>query len=665
MGKERASRRRPAGGPKPFSLFVYGTLSLPAVFRAVLGLRLVKSAADADGRNSFLAREAVLPGYKKISPDRTYLYAVPDAHGRIRGYVVGPLPGECLSALHRYEGNNYRQVRVEVLAAGGPVKAVAFVGKGEEISHAFGWEFRDHLKQEVLLRRKIDKAVREDEISRLHTHEAITHRALSELHALTIRDLIRQHFDSRGVSTFAIRQSIREEPLREFGQLPDEAEARRLAPNYLNLLIRQVLFNQIEDRIRDDFRYELDRMQVAETFYERTISALAALRFLNAQPGLLELLTGDALTEMPFEPSPLIDYIRWTVQAADAVYDGGFARQEVVYIRDHMGSGYIPLGAELEFSNIGHDVIRDPGAQRYCDRQYDGFLYFRDFALDILTWKLGGHVDDHYVKSSQQRRRGFFELAFGSLSVEANISKPITDDPWLLNQIVHAAVKFYDVAPHSLHISLQLRSPNRPVQDRPLPLSVMKCLFAVASDVVRDGDGGARVTRLCGEEIIRKKPSTQMLFSETSRRRSAAGDPDVPTSRGRWVQQFKFLRLHPRINYEPIIVALKGIQVHFKPGSFLTASQHESDPQLRELFEALLRWGRCATPLGKSEVEEFLEAVYEGLVREKRRRPAHSLAYIAYCLSQLRTALQEFNAFVRSQPAGPKAQAATGAGPGR
>lgn len=103
----------------------------------------------------------MLPGYKKISPDRTYLYAVPESHGRIRGYVVGPLPAKCLAALHAYEGRNYRQLRVRVLTAEGPVRAVVFVGKAEELSHAFGWEFRDHLKQEVLLRRKIDKALRE------------------------------------------------------------------------------------------------------------------------------------------------------------------------------------------------------------------------------------------------------------------------------------------------------------------------------------------------------------------------------------------------------------------------------------------------------------------------------------------------------------------------
>jgi len=651
MGKARSIGGRKPRTVRPFHLFVYGTLMVPSVFRAVLGHRLVTDpdAAD-DAAEAFCAREAVLAGYKKICPDGTYLYAVPDAHGRIRGYVVGPLPGDCLAALRRYEGKNYRQRRVRVHTASDAVEAVVFVGNLDELSHGFGWAFRDPLKQEVLLRRTIDRALLADEMDRLHTDEELTRRALSELHGRTIRDLMRHHFDAGGISGFAIRQAIREEPLREFGDLAADADARRTAPSYLTLLARQVLFNQVEDRIREEFRYELDAAHISERYYERTLSSLATLRVLNAQQPLLDLLAGDMLTDLPFAEHRLIDYVRWAVEAADAVYDPARAQRELRYLGGHMSPGAIPLGVELEFSNTGHEVIRDPLGRR--DGQYDGFYYFRDFALDILTWKLGGHVDDHRVKSSTQRRRGFFELALGSLSVEANISKPITDDPWLLNQFVHAAMAFYDVAPHSLHVSLQLRSPNRPVQDRPLPLGVMKCLFALAGDPVRGPDGTVRVARLGGEEILRAKPARQMLFSQIARRRSVVEDEPVPAARGRWVQQFKFLRLSPEINYEPIIVALKGLQVRYKPGTFLAGPQYASSAPLRGLFEDLLAWGGAATPLGPEEIETFLAGVYEGLTTERRGRPAHRPAYIAYCLALLRAGLNAFNARVSGAPTG-------------
>jgi hypothetical protein len=192
------------------------------------------------------------------------------------------------------------------------------------------------------------------------------------------------------------------------------------------------------------------------------------------------------------------------------------------------------------------------------------------------------------------------------------------------------------------------------VQDRPLPLEVMKCLFALTGDPEVGPDGGVRITRLCGEEIIRKKPTMQMLFTQISRRRSVEEDPDVPGPRGRWVQQFKFLRLSPALNYEPIIMALKGLQIHFKPGSFLTGEQYRTKPALARLFDDLVRWGRRAEPLAEESIEKFLSAAHEGLMREHRGRPAHRPAYIAYCLARLRDELGRFNDFVRkhSRPAG-------------
>ena len=47
---------------------------------------------------------------------------------------------------------------------------------------------------------------------------------------------------------------------------------------------------------------------------------------------------------------------------------------------------------------------------------------------------------------------------------------------------------------------------------------------------------------------------------------------------------------------------------------------------MRVLFEALRRWGHSPQPLGQAETEEFLNAVYEGLMREHRGRPAHGAA---------------------------------------
>ncbi len=642
------------GRQPAFNLFIYGTLTNPAVFRAVTGRLLARRANEADGSRSFQARRAVLDGYKRVSFDSTYQYAVRDPQGRIRGYVVGPLPGEVMSALRAYEGKNYSRRTVRVLTKGGPVRAVAFVANVQQLQHSFGYAFHDHLKQEILLGKKIAKVLMETEREQLHTTEMPSRRAVGELHGPTIRDLIRRHFEAGGISDYAIRRSLKEAPLPDFSSVLDDPEAKVLARNYLSLVVRQVIFNQTEEHLRLDFRYEIDHMVRGSGYYERTVSALTALRILNNNRALLDAVVGDCFADLSFEAHRLVDFVRWAVIAADAIYDPKSAEREIRFIRNHCGSGYIPMGAELEFSNIGHGVIRDPRGQQARDREYDGFVYFNDFGLGALTWKVGGHVDDHHEKSSPERRRGFFEVALGNLSIEENISKPVTDDPWTLNQLIHQTRRFYDIAPHSVHISLQLRSQHKPDRDRLLPLSVMKCLFALAGDVGRDEGGRLRIRRLTNDEIITRDPVPHMLFSEISVRHSTGEDeasiPRVRASQsgGRYVQQFRFLRLSPHLNYEPIVLGLKGIQMSLRPGTFLTPAQYESSAKHRRLFEELLAWGESPTPISDEETEEFTRVVRDGLMTERRGKPAHSEAYIMWCTSQLQNALQHFNEFVRS-----------------
>jgi hypothetical protein len=646
---------------KPFNLFVYGTLMNAEVFRAVTGLRMVKREAECDNVTCFRARRAILPGYHKISPDHTYLYAVPEQHGRIRGYIIGPLPARTMSALLQYEGRNYSRRTVMVQTRLGPERAKVFVGNVKQLQHAFGYDFHDHYKQEILLEEKIEAALVETEQQQLHRGEGLLRRALAELHGSTIRDLRRRHFEAGGISDYAIRHSLMDAPLPDFRRVADDPEAKALAPNYLAMVIRQVVFNQYEDRIRKDFRYEIEHMKPGPEYYDRTISSLAALRLVNGSGPALDMMTADAMSDLSFQADHLVDYVRWSILAADELYDSRLARIEIEFIRNHSGRGYIPMGAELEFSNIGHAVINDPQGQAMRDMSYDGFLYFPDFGLNVLTWKLGGHIDDHHDKASESPRRGFFEVAMGNLSIRANISKPLTDDPWLLNQLIHQARMFYKIAPHSVHISLQMRRQQSPVQDRPLPPAMLKCLFAIAGDPVRTPDGHVRISRLQGDEILAGQPDPHLLFSEISLRHSSESDefhPAVRTGRaaGTYVQQFKFLRLASDLNYEPIAMALKGIQISLRPGSILTTAQYRRSSRSRALYHELTEWGKSPQPLGDAEIDSFLSAVDEGLDTERFGKPVHSGAYIAWAIQQLRSMLRGFNMLINwkkpEKPAG-------------
>jgi gamma-glutamylcyclotransferase (GGCT)/AIG2-like uncharacterized protein YtfP len=635
---------KPTTQSRTYNLFVYGTLTDPSVFRAVLGRNLVAEPDQADGVETFCATRAVLSGYKKVSPDETYLYAVPDHGHRIRGYLVRDLPRDTLPALMEYEGKNYRRRTLDVQSSEGTVRAIVFVGNAEQLDRAFGSSFRDPLKQEILLGRKIDKAIREAEEQTYHTRESLTRRAVAELRGPDIRDIQRRHFEAGGISDFAIRQTLRDKPLPDYSRIIEDPRAQQFAPHYLRLLIRQVIFNEFEQRIHDGFRYELDHLPHPVIFYDRIISSLVALRLLNQSEAVLNQIVEDLLAEIDFTSTQLIDYVRRAIGRADALYDPAPAKAHINFIRGHMGFGYIPLGAELEFSNVGHDVIGQAANQDVGDPQFDGFTYFYDFGLDVLTWKLGGHIDDHHTKSKRAPRRGFFEVALGNLSVDANISKPITPDPWILNQLIDHTRRFYPIRPHSIHLSMQPKSQHRPDRNRLLPMSVLQCLLALAGDPVVDERGKISIARLRQHEIIRDGQAPNLLFSEISKRYSAESDDRHPGSgEGTYVQQFRFLRLSEKLNYEPIAMALKGIQLSLRPGTFLTPMQWKRSQKHRETFEQLRDWGNTPEPIEPAAITRFLSHVEDGLMSERRGRPAHSRAYIAWSISLLEESLRYFN----------------------
>lgn len=639
--------------PDTFHLFIYGTLMDSNVFRAVLGWRLVSEPASLGEDDCLLAEPAVLDGYKKISPDDTYQYAVPDRGHRIRGYLVRDIPRRALQALKDYEGNNYARRTLAVQTSSGKERAYVFVGKLKQLEHSFGHAFRDPLKQEFLLQQKIDRIIAETEQTQLQTDDSHARGALAELSGAKIRDLRRRHFEAGGISDYAIRHLLRDQPLRDFPNVRNNPDAAMYLPHYLKLVIRQVIFNQFEDRIHTQFRYELDHLPLDQHVYGRIISSLIALRLLNRQNTVLSVIVSDILGDLDPQTARLVDYVRRAVAAAEALYEPQAARTQLTFVQSHMGYGHTPLGAELEFSNLGHAVIRDPHAQQHRDPAFDGFLYFEDFALDMLCWKLGGHVDDHYRKAPGKPRRGFFEVALGNLSIEANLSKPITRDPWVLNQFIHHTMRFYPIRPHSVHISMQPRSQHRPNRNRTLPLAIYKCLFAIGGDPVRDETGRMVIRRLAGDEILRTDPQPHLLFSDISKRYSRQPDSYLPAGgeddAGLYVQQFRFLRLSPELNYEPIIMALKGIQMKLRPGSFLTPHQYERSRRHRKLFEDILEWGQAPTAISADEVERFLAEVHDGLMMEKKSQPVHTPAYIAWSMSQLAESIRRFNHLLAGQ----------------
>ncbi|MCA1796520.1 MAG: hypothetical protein LC645_03080, partial [Geobacteraceae bacterium] len=56
--------------------------------------------------------------------------------------------------------------------------------------------------------------------------------------------------------------------------------------------------------------------------------------------------------------------------------------------------GRVPLGAELEFSNLGHRASFEHMFLRHArEKTFHNFIYFHHFFLGDVTWRLGGYLD--------------------------------------------------------------------------------------------------------------------------------------------------------------------------------------------------------------------------------------------------------------------------------
>jgi hypothetical protein len=451
--------------------------------------------------------------------------------------------------------------------------------------------------------------------------------------------------------------------------LYDDPQARPFIKNYLALVIKQVLLNQLDDQIRSHYRFELEHMHISERYFKRSVSILAALQMVNANSKSVDLIVKKCLQTMPCEKNDLIDYIKYAVHASKSVFDARIAGAKLNQIHSHLQPGLVPLGAEIELSNLGPAAVEPQRSiQNKKDPIYDGFRYFYDFQLDVLSWKLGGYIDDHTGSTDKGRRCGFLELAPGRLNIRGELSRPATSDPWLLNKLIHGITTFYNVSPHSLHLSFQLRKKQIDNQ-RILPLGFVKCLLLLGGGPERKDSGRFWVSRMGHDEITQysdrfyepppgsEKPeesqtsNEELVFARTSKRKWYLGGAEIadkpPAQATTYVHQYKFIRLWEKTNYEPLIMCLKGLQLEYNPGDYLTAEQLRSSIKLRREYEELKRWAAEPTEIDSQTISSFLRTVRNGLMNEGHHRPAHTLHYIDWVMNTISVQLRTFNEQVK------------------
>jgi len=641
------------------NLFVYGSLRDSVVFRSICGLRFTRRAARVDAK-ALYAEPAFLSGYRRVSPDNVYYYAVAAPAARIEGLVIHDVPQEAIYEIDRYEGRYYKRDRVTVHTANGPIQAEAYLVSTESMQKHFGDRFHVNLIHELWLRKRIGQFIRRRTRPGERSADAqIERQADRELLAATERDLVIAHYGTDSISDYYLGHQL-DKPRPSIKHLQDDPRARPFIRNYLVLVVRQVLLNQLDEKIQTRYRFELEHLTTSERYFKRSISILAALQMMNAHSPEVDRIIEECLKTMPFERHDLFDYVKYAVRAARSLFDPRLAKAAIERIAANLQGGLVPLGCEMELSNLGAAAVEPYRSDNNIfDPVYDGFRYFYDFRLDVLCWKLGGYIDDHSGSDDRARCSGFLELAPGRLSMAGDLSRPATADPWLLNQLIHEITHFYDVRPHSLHLSFQLRSSHIGRQ-KVLPLEFAQCLLALGGGAEPRPDGRIWLSRMGHQEIIQWKPAEELVLARTSRRKWHFGtDRNDGRARVRTtshVQQYKFVRLDRRANYEPLILCLKGLQLAYNPGDYLTAAQMEAQPALRQDYEELKRWAADPIPIQAHTLVCFLEAVQEGLAIEGHRCPVHNLHYIDWALGAASTQIQWFNRYVERGDATPASE---------
>jgi hypothetical protein len=632
------------------NLFIYGSLRDPGIFKSVSGLSFALKPAPTDSE-TLSAKPAFLSNHRKVSPDNVYFYAVKSSTSRIEGIVIFDVPASALAEIDKYEGKRYDRETVHVNTANGTIEAQAYLATHESMEKHFGDRFHVNLIHELWLRKRIEKFIEKRTRPGEQTADAeLERRAERELLATTERDLVISHYRKGPVSDYYLEHEL-DRPRPSIKHIFDDPQAQPFIERYLALVVKQVLLNQLDERIQTQFRFEIERMLTSERYFRRSKSLLAALQMINANSSAVVMLIDECLKTMPYASCDLIDYVKYAVRAADSIFDSRIAKSLLDWIRSNLQPGLVPLGAELELSNLGFAAVQPQKIdQKTPDVVYDDFRYFNDFSLDVLSWKLGGYIDDHTGSTDRTRRLGFLELAPGRLNIAGELSRPATADTWLLNRLINEIVDFYDVRPHSLHLSFQLRK-NQIGKQKVLPLDFVKCLLVLGGGLSQKDTGRLWISRMGHDEIKRYQQGEELVFARTSKRGWYLGEDEIadktPIQATSYVQQYKFIRLEKRANYEPLILCLKGLQLSFNPADYITAEQLKADNKLLRDYEELKKWAAEPTEIDSKSIDEFIHIVQQGLMHEAHHRPAHNLHYIDWALSAVDVQLQMFNKQVK------------------
>jgi hypothetical protein len=339
-----------------------------------------------------------------------------------------------------------------------------------------------------------------------------------------------------------------------------------------------------------------------------------------------------------YDPSfSYTDYAVAAIFIADELYQSGHTKEIVDWVHQNRKVGATTLGSELEFSNLGG---RAPYSNEGEDPVFDNFFYFYDFDLMRRGWKMGAHVDDHgFLTSADVRTRGFLEIAFGRYKLLGDVSKPATQDPWVLSQLIDLAIRFIEVKPHSLHISIGI-DPDQPFHPIANPDFVL-CLLLLGGDLRLDPQGVLREMRIYNDEIFLENRG---LFISRLNRHHQYPEEDKWSS----VVEYQFPRLNYDYDYQPLIMALKGFQFEANPFPFKDFKKCPCQDYYDELEGMLKKWAESPTPVSEKSIREFIDIIEKGLVKEAKLVAPPYLSYAQNILGRIEEQINRRNKRVKA-----------------
>jgi gamma-glutamylcyclotransferase (GGCT)/AIG2-like uncharacterized protein YtfP len=604
------------------TLFVYGSLFNDKYFQILTGQSLPNEPGE-------------LFDHRRVQPKNSFAFAIPWKGSRITGKLLTGVTPAILKKLDEYEneGRFYHRLVGLCKTEHGVVQAYIYVGDPKALRGYIkrGFSERDRIEEFVekqvagYLENKADRCMLMD---RKYLAFLVTRELLSE----EIESILQQQFTDARVPKFIIKHEIENANLPSLDWVKDDHKAQRYAGDYMALTTKFMVFNQLEERFRNDYR---GQVTTSDAFYHRTLSGLMAFKLLTDRQDQLLASMEQLHVNGYTDDQTYTDYAVAAIMIANELYNQQVSDEIVHWVKSNRYHGIQPIGAELEFSDLGKYAI---AAGEHQDPKYDSFYYFYNFDLMRRGWKLGAHVDDHgFLTTTDTRTRGFLELAFGRYRLLGDISKPATMDPWVLAQMIKLAVQYIEIKPHSLHISIET-SPDKPFRKLDDPLHLV-CLLMLGGDLQIDDDGHLRETRIFNREI--KPPDVGVCISRLNKHHQNPDDQQWSS-----VVEYQFPRLLANHDYQPLIMALKGFQTGANPYPFKGVKDSPYTRYYEEVEKELIQWAAEPVAVSQSVLFSFLSLVARGLEEESGKAGPEYKEYSKTVLDKIETLLRNRNQMV-------------------